>query len=223
MRKGELTRQAILERATAMASRGGLQGLTIGLLADELKLSKSGVFAHFGSKDDLQVEVLRFCAEQFVDGVIRPALGTPRGEPRCRALFDGWLQWTRSHRLPGGCLFVAAATELDDRPCAARDDLVRLQRDWLDVIATCFRSGISEGHFHPSADPDQFAHDVYGIMLAYHHAARLLKDPSAEARARASFEALLSAAAPAPRSTVKAALVPRRAARGRGRARVART
>ena len=217
MRKGELTRQAILERATALASRAGLEGLTIGRLASELELSKSGLFAHFGSKDDLQVEVLRFCAQQFVDGVIRPALATPRGEPRCRSLFEGWLAWTRSHRLPGGCIFVAATTELDDRPCLARDDLVRLQRDWLDVIATCFRSGIAEGHFRGEADAEQFAHDVYGIMLAYHHAFRLLADPAAESRARTSFDALLAAARRPPRRPSASAAASRAARSGRAR------
>lgn len=194
MGKGELTRQAILERATKMASRVGLEGVTIGRLSEELGLSKSGLFAHFGAKDALQVEILRYAADRFVQEVIRPALATPRGEPRLRALFERWLDWDRSRAVPGGCLFVAAATELDDRPGPARDELVRQQRDWMDCMATCFRSGLTEGQFRPEADPAQFAHDLNGLMLGYHHASRLLADPAAEARARASFEALLAAA-----------------------------
>jgi AcrR family transcriptional regulator len=194
MSKGELTRQAILDRATALASRVGLAGVTIGRLSEELGLSKSGLFAHFGSKDALQVEILRFAAERFVDNVVRPALATPRGEPRVRAVFERWLAWDRSRTAPGGCVFVAAATELDDRPGPARDELVRLQRDWLDSIAICFRSGVTEGQFRDDADPEQFAHDLYAVMLGWHHATRLLRDPAAESRARAAVDALLAAA-----------------------------
>jgi len=189
-----LTRQAILERATGLASKVGLEGLTIGALARELTLSKSGLFAHFASKEALQVELLRFAAERFVDGVVRPALAAPRGEPRVRALFERWLVWENSAPLPGGCLFVAAATELDDRPGAAREQLVRCQQDWLEVIANCFRTGLREGHFKPEADPEQFAHDLQGVVLSYHHASRLLKDPQADRRARTAFESLLERA-----------------------------
>ena len=194
MGKGELTRQAILERATALASRVGLEGVTIGHLSEALGLSKSGLFAHFGRKDALEVEVLRFAAGRFVQDVVRPALAAPRGEPRVRALFDRWLAWGRSQAVPGGCIFVAAASELDDRPGPARDELVRLQRDWLETIATCFRTGITERHFRPDADPEQFAHDLYAVMLGYHHATRLMSDPAAESRARAAFDALLAVA-----------------------------
>jgi AcrR family transcriptional regulator len=194
MGKGELTRQSILERATALASQVGLEGLTIGRLAKELDLSKSGLFAHFRSKELLQVQLLQFVAEQFVSAVVRPALKVERGEPRLRALFERWLEWENSDPLPGGCLFVAASTELDDKPGPAREQLVRSQKDWLDVIATCFRSGIREGHFRSDADPDQFAHDLQGVILAYHHASRLLSDPKAEKRARAAFESLLGLA-----------------------------
>jgi AcrR family transcriptional regulator len=189
--KGELTRHAILERATGLASQIGFEGLTIGRLAADLDLSKSGLFAHFRSKESLQVQLVKFVAERFVDVVVRPALATARGEPRVRALFEQWLVWGKSSALPGGCPFVAAATELDDRPGLVRDELVRYQKDWLDVIANCFRSGIKEGHYRSDADPDQFAYDLQGVMLAYHHAARLLREPKAEVRARNAFESLL--------------------------------
>ncbi|HEV8305950.1 MAG TPA: TetR/AcrR family transcriptional regulator [Gemmatimonadales bacterium] len=189
--KGMITRQAVLERAVALASRVGLGGLTIGTLAEDLDLSKSGLFGHFHSKEALQIQVLEHAAAKFVDAVVRPALAQPRGEPRLRSLFERWLDWARSSPMPGGCLFVAAATELDDRPGPVRDRLQQLQRDWLGVIATSFRKGMEEGHFPADADADQFAHDLYGVMLAYHHAHRLLRDPKAEARARHAFEALL--------------------------------
>ena len=191
MRKGEATRDAILEHAVTLARRVGLEGLTIGRLADDLDLSKSGLFAHFRSKEALQVQVLDAAAARFVDVVLRPALVVARGEPRVRALFDHWLTWERR---PGGCVFVQAAADLDDRDGPARERLVQLQRDWLDAIATTVRGAIAEGHFRAAVDPVQFAHDLNGIILAYHHAARLLRDHGAQTRARASFEALVRAA-----------------------------
>lgn len=194
MRKGETTRQAILERATGLASKVGLGGLSIGELATELDLSKSGLFAHFHSKEALQIQVLEHAADVFVQHVVRPALAAPRGEPRMRALFERWLEWGRSSPLPGGCLFVQAATELDDRPGLVRDRLVEFQRQWLDVIATSFRKGVDLGVFRRDADPEQFAQDLYGVMLGYHHASRLLRDSQAESRARHAFDSLLAAA-----------------------------
>jgi AcrR family transcriptional regulator len=194
MSKGDLTRQAILDRATGLASQVGLGGLTIGALADEMDLSKSGLFAHFRSKEALQIQVLEHGAAAFVEAVVRPALHMPRGEPRIRTLFELWIQWARSSPLPGGCLFVAAATEFDDRPGPVRDRLAQLQREWLSVIATSFAKGVAEGHFGADQDPEQFAQDLYGIMLSLHHYSRLLRDPDAEGRARRAFDALLSAA-----------------------------
>jgi len=215
MGKGELTRQAILERATALASRVGLEGLTIGRLSEDLGLSKSGLFAHFGRKDALEVEVLRFAAGLFVQDVVRPALAAPRGEARVRALLDRWLAWGRSQAVPGGCIFVAAASELDDRPGPARDELVRLQREWLETIATCFRTGSTEGQFRRDADPEQFAYDLYAVMLGWHHATRLLRDPSAESRARAAVDGLIAAARRARSSSSPSSA--RRSPRGRPR------
>jgi len=194
MEKGDATRRAIVERAIGLASEVGLEGLTIGSLATELHLSKSGLFAHFHSKEALQIQVLARAASVFVEHVVRPALKAARGEPRMRALFERWLGWGRSRPLPGGCLFVQTAVELDDRPGPVRNQLVEFQRQWLDVIATTFKKGVEAGAFRGDADPDQFAHDLYGVMLAYHHAARLLRDPLAERRARHAFEALLAAA-----------------------------
>jgi AcrR family transcriptional regulator len=194
MRKGDLTRQAILDQAAGLASKVGLEGLTIGALATELDLSKSGLFAHFHSKEALQLQVIEHGAAVFVENVVRPALAAARGTPRLQALFSRWLDWARSSPLPGGCLFVQAAVELDDRPGPLRDRVVHFQRQWLDVIATSFRKGIAAGAFRADADPEQFAHDLYGVMLAYHHASRLLRDPEAETRARRAFDALLNAA-----------------------------
>ena len=194
MRKGEATRHAILDRATSLASEVGLTGLTIGYLADELELSKSGLFAHFQSKEALQIQVLEHAAASFTELVVRPALAQPRGIPRLRALFERWLAW--SAELPGGCVFVGATSELDDRPGSVRDRLVELQRQWIDVIATSVRKAVEEGHVASDADPAQFAQDLYGIMLAWHHHSRLLNDRAAKGRAYHAFDALLAAVRP---------------------------
>jgi AcrR family transcriptional regulator len=198
MGKGELTRQAILEHAVVLASRVGLDGLTIGRLALDLDLSKSGLFAHFRSKEALQVQTLALAAERFTEIVIQPALTAPRGEPRVQALFDRWLTWPREFRQPGGCIFVAASAELDDQPGPARDLLVRLQRDWLDVIAGAVKIAVAEGDFKKSVDPAQFAFETYGIMLVTHFTFRLLRDPQAGDRARQAYSSLLAAARAVP-------------------------
>lgn len=190
VRKGELTRQAILESAATMASRIGLRGLTIGVLADELELSKSGLFAHFKSKEALQLQVLEFAIGRFVERVVKPALAAPRGEKRVRALFEHWLEWPKSSGL-AGCMFVALSTELDDQPGPVRERLVQSQKDWLDVIANAVRTGVAEGDFRRDVDAEQFAHELYGIMLAGHHALRLLRARGAVERTRRAFARLL--------------------------------
>jgi AcrR family transcriptional regulator len=190
--KGDATRAAILDHATRLATETGLNGLTIGRLASELHLSKSGLFAHFRSKEALQAQVLDTAAAKFVEEVLRPALRAPRGEPRLRALFERWLEWANVHSGPGGCLFVAAAVELDDRPGPVRERLVALQTRWLDVLANVFRAGVEQGELSSDVDPAQFAHDFYSVMLGFHHASRLLRDPKASARSHAAFETLMS-------------------------------
>jgi AcrR family transcriptional regulator len=191
MSKGEGTRHTIVDEAIAQASRLGLEALSIGGLAKAVGLSKSGVFAHFESKEDLQLQVLDTAARMFIQMVVAPALGRPRGEPRVRALFENWIAWEGSDDLPGGCVFINAAHELDDRPGPLRDRLVASQRDWLQTLATAARIAVDEGHFRPDLDTAQFAYDLYSVILAYHFFHRLLRDPHAEQRARTAFEELL--------------------------------
>jgi AcrR family transcriptional regulator len=198
MRKGEKTREVILDRALRMASELGLEGITIGRLADELDLSKSGLFAHFSSKENLQVETLDRAAERFTEVVVRPALAAPAGEPRLRALFEGWLDWPKRVRQPGGCIFAAAAAELDDRPGPARDRLVELQREWLATIERVVLRAKELGHLGEHVDPAQLAFELLGITLSLNYHARLLRDPRARGRAMAAFERLV--ANPRPRS-----------------------
>jgi AcrR family transcriptional regulator len=192
MGKGELTRQSILEHAMGVATQIGLEGITIGRLAEDLSLSKSGLFAHFQSKEALQLQVLEHAASRFVETVVRPALAAPRGERRVRAVFEHWLAWASRASSGAGCFFVAAAAELDDRPGPARDALVAQQREWMRTLATVVRTAIAAGHFDTDTDPEQFAFELYGVMLACHHAGRLLGDARAARRAQRAFETLLA-------------------------------
>lgn len=192
MSKGDDTRSMILDRAIRMASRTGLEALTIGELSSEVGLSKSGLFAHFGSKENLQLAVVQAAASVFTDQVVRPAFRAPRGEPRIRALVENWLAWTHSSLLPGGCLFVQLTAELDDQPGPVRDLVVALQRDWMDLLAESADRARAEGHFKPSLDPGQFAFSLHSLMLGFHHHDRLLGDPLAHQRLTAAVEALLA-------------------------------
>jgi AcrR family transcriptional regulator len=187
--KGDETRLAVLDQAVEVARRLGLGGMTIGSLAEQAHLSKSGLFAHFKSKEALQLAVLEHARAAFEVSVASPTLRAPRGETRVRELFERWLDWD-SH--PGGCPFIAAATEFDDQPGPVRDRLVRDLRDLFDMIATVFRTGMSEGQFRPDADPEQFAQDFYGVLLASFQMQRLLGDERAHDRARLALERLLA-------------------------------
>jgi AcrR family transcriptional regulator len=184
----------ILDDAVQLASRVGLKAMSIGSLAEHTAMSKSGLFAHFRSKEQLQLDVLARAHRRFVDLVVRPALNTPRGIPRLQALFDGWLGWSES--LAGGCLFVSAAAELDDQPGAVRDSLVRSELDWLELLSTVARTAITEGQFRPDLDPEQFAYELHAITLAHQHASRLLRDERAAERSRRAFDSLINAARP---------------------------
>lgn len=192
--RGARTRETILRHALGLATKVGFEGLTIGRLAEELGMSKSGLFAHFRSKEALQVAVLETAAQRFTEDVIKPALTAPRGEPRVRKLFERWFAWELSGPLPGGCPFVQASFELDDRPGPARDYLVRTQRDWFETLANVARTAVQEGHFRSDLDCEQFAYDLDGIMYAYARASRLMKDPKARGRAQAAFEAVIASA-----------------------------
>ena len=189
MKKGETTRQLILDRATALARTAGLAGVSIGQLADDLGLSKSGLFAHFGSKDALHLAVVQHARDEFVADVIAPALKVARGEPRLRAMFQRWTAWGAR---PGGCVFVALSAELDDRPGPARDALAAALRDWLDTLATAAKIAVDEGHLRDDTDPGQLAFEAWGIMLATHDAGRLLGDPKVAVRSKRAFDALLA-------------------------------
>lgn len=198
MSKGEETRSTILDTALAEASTVGLGGISIGGLAKKVELSKSGLFAHFDSKQDLQLQILATARDRFVATVVAPALKLPRGEPRVRGLFENWLVWSEASFLPGGCPFISTANEVDDVPGPLRDFLAQSQRDWLDTLATAARIAVDEGHFRGDLDVDQFAYDFYSIALAYHHFHRLLEDPATVGRCRNAFESLIERSAARP-------------------------
>jgi AcrR family transcriptional regulator len=191
MTKGDTTRSAILAEAANLASITGLNGLTIGTLAAHTGMSKSGLFRHFGSKEDLQVATLKAGVDRFMDLVVRPALRAPRGVTRVRELFSRWLDWEAEKGLEGGCLFIAASIELDDQPGAARDYLVTTQGEWLAFLAEAARRAVEVGDFRPDLDVAQFAHEFNAIFLGFHQAHRLMRDPKASRRAHRQFERLL--------------------------------
>ncbi len=192
MRKGEDTRRAILEQALRIASEQGLEGLSIGALAERAGMSKSGLFAHFSSKENLQLAVLDEAVQRFTVLVIAPALREPRGEPRVRVLLDRWRVWEDQEFMPGGCIFLATASELDDRPGAVRERLVDSQRDWLETIAQAVRSAQREGHFRAELDSEQFAFEAHAMVGAYHVHKRLLRSEHAATRLHSGLERLLA-------------------------------
>jgi len=192
MSKGRSTRERILSQAMDLASSVGVEGLSLGELAKATAMSKSGLFAHFDSKEHLQVEVLAAAADHFVETVVVPALREPRGEPRVRALFERWMAWETLRT--GGCPFLAAAFELDDRPGSARETLVRTQTDWKATLTKAIRIGVEEGHFRTDLDAAQLAFEVFGVFMSFHLHHRLLHDPKAHARATEALESLLDAA-----------------------------
>jgi AcrR family transcriptional regulator len=192
--KGDRTRAAILDEAADLASLVGLNGLSVGSLASHTGMSKSGLFRHFGSKEVLQTETLKAGVDRFIETAVRTALKAPRGEARVRALFERWLEWATTKGLRGGCLFIAASIELDDQPGPARDYLVTTQREWLGVIATTAKFAVETGAFRSGLDLEQFAHEFNAILLGFHQAARLMRDPKAAERARKQFDRLLAGA-----------------------------
>lgn len=214
-RKGDLTRAAIVEAAMAIAAREGLEGLTIGTLADTMQMSKSGVFAHFGSREDLQLAVLKEYVRRFVDEVLRPAVKKPRGLPRLEAILDRWVAFL-ARQLSLGCIMIAGAVEYDDRPGPQRDEMVAIIAAWKAELLKAIRQAVQEGHLRPDVDAAQMVFEIYGLMLAMHQDARLLRSADSARRARAGLRRLLddarTAAAPASGSTrrrTKRATAPR--------------
>ena len=191
MRKGELTRAAILDVALGLASRDGLEGLTIGLLADRMNMSKSGVFAHFGSREDLQIEVLKLYHHHFEQEVFYPSMREPRGLPRLHGMYLRWVKRV-TIEIASGCIYISGAVEYDDRPGAIREELVGMVRAWQDALYRCIKQAVELGHLRADTDPQQMVYEMYGLILALHHDARFIKRPGSVDRAHAGFDRLLA-------------------------------
>jgi AcrR family transcriptional regulator len=195
VRKGQATRAAIIEAALSIARRDGLEGLTIGVLAERLDMSKSGVFAHFGSREELQLAVLKQYASRFVEAVLRPAVTRRRGLPRLRAALENWLSLL-AEEIEAGCILIAGATEYDDRPGPLHDALVAIIEGWKGELLRAIRLAQSEGHLDRSADAHQLVFEIYGLMLMLHQDARLLHSSQGVQRARTGLARLIESARP---------------------------
>lgn len=190
MKKGKDTKQTILEYGLQMASQVGLESVTIGVLAKETGMSKSGLFAHFQSKENLQVEILEYAAREFSDNVVAPALKLPSGIPRIKALIENWIAWGAN--MQGGCVFVSASTEYSDRPGRVRTVLLKQQELWIDTLKRLAESAIEVGDFKKEIDSGQFAFELYSLMLGFHYYHKLLRDSGTKKRQETALEQLLS-------------------------------
>jgi AcrR family transcriptional regulator len=202
--KGPTTRARIIDDAIRLASVEGLAGLSIGRLAERTGMSKSGLFAHFESRESVELAVLGEAINRFRNEVVLPALREPRGEPRIRALIERWHAWSNDNAaMPGGCLLLQAAVELDDRPGPALTLVADAMRQWSETLRRAAAIAMEEGHFRDDLDPSLFAFQVQGIILASHQAERLLRIPGSAARMRRAVDALIEWARPTAPATAR--------------------
>ena len=197
LHKGQQTRAAILDAALSLASQMGLEGLSIGALAEVTQMSKSGVFAHFGSREELQISVIRQYHARFEEEVFFPAMREPRGEPRLRALFERWIRRV-SVEVDSGCIYISGAVEFDDRPGPVRDALATMVQTWHAALERAIRLAVDVGHLRRDTDPTQMLFELHGLVLALHHDARFLRTPGALERARVGFERIVASVRNAP-------------------------
>jgi len=191
LHKGQQTRAAILETALGLASHMGLEGLSIGALAELMQMSKSGVFAHFGSREELQISVVREYHARFEEEVFFPAMAEPRGLPRLQALFERWVRRV-SVELDSGCIYISGAVEFDDRPGPVRDALAGMVRAWHAALERAIGMAVAEGQLRTDTDVAQMLFEIHGLILALHHDARFLRNPGVLDRARAGFARVLA-------------------------------
>ena len=194
--KGARTRRTILDRATALASERGLESLSIGGLADELGLSKSGLFAHFGSKEELQVAAVEHAAEIFTRNVIVPAREAPRGLARVWALCDRMIGYMESGVFPGGCFFTTASFEFKARPGPVRDRIVDVLRSWSSYLAHAIEQAQEAGEIDPGVDPASLAFQLNAFVKEGNSQYQLFGDAEAFAKARAAVRERLESLRP---------------------------
>ncbi|MEJ6021986.1 TetR/AcrR family transcriptional regulator [Ramlibacter sp. PS4R-6] len=190
LQKGQQTKAAIVDAALGLATQIGLEGLSIGALAEVTQMSKSGVFAHFGSREELQISVIREYHRRFEEEVFYPAMREGRGLPRLRQLFANWMKRT-SVEIDSGCIYISGAVEFDDRPGPVRDALASSVRTWHSAMKRAIQSAMAEGHLDTDVEEEQMLFEIHGLILALHYEARFLKDAGAYARANRGFENIL--------------------------------
>ncbi len=190
MTKGNDTKIAILDTALDMASELGLEGVTIGILAKATKMSKSGLFAHFQSKENLQVEILKHAGRVFTESVLAPALQAEEGIPRIKALVNNWIGWT--FRNTGGCIFVTASIEFSEREGIVRTSLLRQQEAWIRTLRKLAKSAIKTGEFRADIDCDQFVFELYSLLLGFHFYHHLLHSQEIGTRQAVALEQLFN-------------------------------
>ncbi|BDA77490.1 TetR family transcriptional regulator [Leptospira kobayashii] len=191
MGKGEETKSIILNRAVQIASKEGLDGLTIGTLADDLGMSKSGIFGKFQSKETLQIEVLKVGSEMFRRNVIYPVLKSEPGLKRIRTLFITWLEWIEGDALPGGCLVLGSISTYDDKPGAVRDYLVKVESELMRLIERFLSEVKADKILKPGFKSDFFIQELWGIILGFQLYHRFFQDAKSKTRAKSSFEELI--------------------------------
>jgi len=191
MGKGEETKSIILNRAAQIASTEGLEGLTIGLLAEDLGMSKSGIFGKFQSKEILQIEVLKVGTEMFRRNVIYPVLKTEPGLKRIKVLFSTWVDWIEGHQLPGGCLVLGSISVYDDKPGMVRDYLIKVELEWMRLIERFLNEAKAAKVLKPGFKTDFFIQELWGIILGFQLYHRFFKDAKSKTRAKANFEELI--------------------------------
>ena len=191
LQKGQQTRATILDAALGLASHMGLEGLSIGALAEVTQMSKSGVFAHFGSREELQISVIREYHAKFEEEVFYPAMREARGLPRLRSLFERWVKRV-SVEIDSGCIYISGAVEFDDRPGPVRDALALMVVAWHGALERAIHIAVDEGHLVADIDATQMLFELHGLILALHHDARFLRLPGALDRAQRAFEHVLS-------------------------------
>jgi AcrR family transcriptional regulator len=196
--KAGVTHAAIIDAGIVMAQEGGLESLTIGTVADRAGLSKSGVFSRVGSREELQIAVLNEYGRRMTERALLPALRAPRGLPRLRAIWSGWLDWVRDEKLGSSCLFVSGAVEYDDRPGPVRDAVLAGLAEWRRQLTRTVRQSMDEGHLRGDTDPEQVAFELCSIILGVHNDIRLFRDARAFTHARAAFDRLMGNLAVTP-------------------------
>ncbi|HET8746486.1 MAG TPA: TetR/AcrR family transcriptional regulator [Ramlibacter sp.] len=212
LHKGQQTKAAIVDAALGLATQIGLEGLSIGALAEVTQMSKSGVFAHFGSREELQISVVREYHARFEQEVFYPALAEPRGLPRLRAMFANWMKRT-SIELDSGCIYISGAVEFDDRPGPVRDALASSVQTWHEAMKRAIAMAKEEGHIDAATDEEQMLFEIHGLILALHYEARFLKVPDSIAHANTGFEHILQRYGATPSPAAKSLSKPARAAK----------